>query len=72
MESNWITKQLGSINYFPDEVTAHRFASKARTMLLLTMDVVVAKDDATNNWMVMQSLKYITTEGEQSYALPDV
>lgn len=72
MESNWITKQLGSVNYFPDEVTANRFAAKARTMLLLTVDVTVGKDPATGNWMVAQSLKYITTEGEEHYALPVV
>lgn len=72
MENNWITKQLGATNYFPDETTANRFASQAKTTLLLTLDVTVAKDESTNNWVVIQSLKYLTTEGEQSYALPDV
>lgn len=72
MENNWIVKQLGSINYFSDEITANQFAAAAKTTLLRTVDVEVAQQASTGRWMVQQSLTYITTEKEDNYALPVV
>lgn len=71
-ESEWIIKQLGAVNQFQDEATAQRFAAEAKLSLLITTNVTIAQDPVTGVWFVIQALKYLTTKGEQSYALPDV
>ena len=70
--SPYITKSIGSVNHFPTQRAANEFATDAKLLLLKTIDVRVHQDVPTGNWVVIQSLRYLGTEGEYSYAVPDV
>lgn len=69
MTPSYVEKSIGCINHFASEADANTFAAQAKIRILLTLNVQVVQDEHTGNWHVAQSLEYLTTEGESSYAM---